>query len=90
MIGAVSRMESAMRTLPMSLSAGLAVVALTACATTGGESYQVEYDRLNAQCQARGGILTPSFSPSSGRPATDYHCDIRDGGRLAADRADRD
>ena len=86
MMGAVSRMESAMRMLSTILCPVLAAAALAGCATTGGETYRAEYDRLNAQCQARGGILTPSFSPSSGRPATDYHCDIRDGGRLAAER----
>ena len=79
-----------MRTLPTILSAVLAAAALTACASTGGESYQAEYNRLNASCQERGGMLTPSFAPSSGRPALDYHCDIRDGGRLAAERTSSD
>ena len=78
-----------MRILPLAVPFA-AAAALAACASTGGETYQAEYDRLNASCQARGGMLTPSSSPTSGRPATDYVCDIRDAGRLAADRADRD
>lgn len=90
MIKLVSRMESAMRMIPTTVSAVLAVAALTACASTGGETYQSEYSRLNASCQERGGMLTPSSGPSSGRPALDYQCDIRDGGRLTAERANRD
>lgn len=73
---------------PIALSAALT---LAACASTGeGETYQQEYDRLNASCEARGGMLVPSSNPTSGRPAIDYVCDIRDGGRLAAERANRD
>ena len=79
-----------MRILPAILTLA-GSVALAACASTGGETtYQAEYDRLNASCEARGGVLTPASSPTTGRPATDYVCDIRDGGRLASDRADRD
>ncbi len=85
-----------MRILPpivpsAALAAALAALTLGACASTGeGETYQQEYDRLNASCEARGGMLVPSSNPLSGRPATDYVCDIRDGGRLAAERANRD
>lgn len=78
-----------MRILPLAVPFA-AAAALAACASTGGETYRAEYDRLNASCQARGGMLTPSSNPSSGRPATDYFCDIRDGGRLAAERSNRD
>ena len=82
-----------MRILPPIVpSAALAAaLALGACASTGeGETYQQEYDRLHASCEARGGMLVPSSNPLSGRPVTDYVCDIRDGGRLAAERANRD
>ena len=76
---------------PIALSAALAALTLAACASTGGgETYQQEFARLEASCQARGGMLVASSNPSSGRPATDYVCDIRDGGRLAAERANRD
>lgn len=73
------------------LCSALGALAVAACASTGeGETYRQEYDRLNASCEARGGMLVPSSNPSSARPALDYVCDIRDGGRLAAERADRD
>ena len=57
---------------------------LTACASTTGEPtrYQQDKARLETDCRARGGILTPSpsgFDPS-GNPALDYQCEVRGGG----------
>ena len=57
-----------------------ALLTLGACATgpAGPHSYQAELDRLEATCQARGGILTPT-GDQSGRPQTDYACKITGG-----------
>ena len=57
------------------------VLGLTACASTtapGGNSYNDELQRLAADCQARGGILTPT-GQQSGRPQTDNACRITGG-----------
>ena len=78
-----------MRTKSM-IIIGAAAAALAACATNGGETYQQEYARLLSDSQERDGMLMPSYNPSSPRPATDYVCEIRGGGRLTAERADRD
>ncbi|MFN3815686.1 hypothetical protein [Brevundimonas sp.] len=74
-----------MRVLP-TLAVTLAAT-LAACASTGGgETYQQAYDALNATCQERGGILTPLAGAHTGRPNTDYACEIRGGGgRLGND-----
>lgn len=79
-----------MRIPPTITAAALSTFALAGCASNGGETYQQEYERLNTSCMDRGGMLVPSSSPPSGRPALDYHCEIRDGGRLALDRAGHD
>jgi hypothetical protein len=64
----------------------LAAITLTACATgAGGDRYNDELDRLSQSCQERGGILTPAGT-QSGRPNTDYVCEIRGaGGSLPRD-----
>ena len=64
------------------VAATVAPLALAACASTGagGESYQAEYARLNAECQARNGILTPIAGSTGPRAANDYACEIRGGG----------
>jgi hypothetical protein len=36
-------------------------------------------ERLTADCAERGGILSPIPGATSGRPATDYACEIRGG-----------
>ncbi|CAN5230157.1 hypothetical protein BH09PSE1_BH09PSE1_28780 [soil metagenome] len=67
-----------MRSLILS---SLAVVGLAACASTGQpqETYGAATDRLAADCQARGGILTPTGGVT-GRPETDNVCRISGGG----------
>ena len=63
----------------------LVVTPLAACAAGAtGDRYNDELDRLSQACQDRGGILTPSGS-QSGRPNTDYICEIRGGGGLTRD-----
>lgn len=63
----------------------LVLTPLAACATGAtGDRYNDELDRLSQACQDRGGILTPSGS-QSGRPNTDYICEIRGGGGLTRD-----
>lgn len=53
--------------------------ALSACAPTmGGNRYDSELRRLSDQCEARGGILTPT-GQQTGRPQTDYACQITGG-----------
>ena len=78
-----------MRTTSM-IIIGAAAAALAACATNGGETYQQEYARLASDCQERDGMLMPSYNPSSARPGSRRHNPSRGGGRLTAERADRD
>jgi hypothetical protein len=57
----------------------LALPLVAGCATgEGAGRYQVEMDRLQAQCTERDGILQPTGS-QSGQPARDYACVIRGG-----------
>jgi len=58
-----------------------AILALTlsACASTGGPSHeQADMQRMSADCQARGGILSPT-GQLTGRPQIDYACKISGG-----------
>lgn len=67
----------------LSILALTSACALTAaaCASTGqSQSYADDYAQLNADCQARGGILTPIAGSTGSRAATDYACEIRGGG----------
>ena len=49
---------------------------LSACAAgMGGDQYGTELQRLAADCQARGGILSPT-GQQSGRPQLDNVCKI--------------
>ena len=69
--------------LPSVLLAATLASGLTACASTPREprlTYQQEVDRLDADCRERGGILTLGSGASTGRPQTDYFCEIRGGG----------
>lgn len=54
------------------------VVGLAGCATTAGDSYNDELKRLSDDCEARGGILSPT-GQQSGRPQTDNVCRITGG-----------
>lgn len=54
------------------------VVPLVLGACAGGRAlptYQQEYDQLDAECTARGGILSPTGA-ASGRPQVDNVCKI--------------
>lgn len=54
----------------------VAALALSACASGMGESrYETELQRLAADCQARGGILSPT-GQQSGQPALDNVCKV--------------
>ncbi|MBF0664124.1 MAG: hypothetical protein IR159_01025 [Brevundimonas sp.] len=53
-----------------------AVLALSACASaTGPSHYETELQRLAADCEARGGILSPT-GQQSGRPQLDNVCKV--------------
>lgn len=66
-----------MRPFPALLSAA-ALLAAAACATPGAPGqYSRDFDRLSAECHAREGILTPIPGAHTGRPETDYACEIR-------------
>ena len=59
----------------------LGAAALGACASTGEQTtssnlYASELDQLQRDCAARGGNLIPG-PRLTGRPQTDYACDIR-------------
>ena len=54
-------------------------VAVAACAPTiGSDHYASELRRLTDQCEARGGILSPT-GRQTGRPQTDNVCQITGG-----------
>ena len=63
------------------LSSLLLAAALAACAGTPRSipTYGEELDQLTADCTARGGILSPIPGAQTGRPQTDYACEIRGG-----------
>ena len=64
-----------MRIVPFAAPAVLALT-LSACASTMGTGhYQTELERLTAECEARGGILSPTGT-QSGRPQLDNVCKI--------------
>jgi hypothetical protein len=69
------------------LAAGLLLASATlgGCATAPGDAqnrYTVDLDRLTADCRARGGVLTPNGSATTGRPELDYACRITGATRL--------
>jgi hypothetical protein len=67
-----------MRTLTFAAPAAL-LLALAACApTTGPGRYETELRQLAADCEARGGILSPT-GEQSGRPQNDNVCRITGG-----------
>ncbi|HEY0600535.1 hypothetical protein [Brevundimonas sp.] len=64
-----------MRVVLFAAPAALALT-LSACASAmGPDQYQTELERLAADCQARGGILSPT-GQQSGRPQLDNVCKI--------------
>lgn len=67
-----------MRFLILTAPAAL-LLAVAACApTTGSSRYNDELQKLSDDCQARGGILSPS-GQQTGRPQTDNVCRITGG-----------
>ena len=69
-------------TLKMTIGAALlAGILLPGCATSaanGSASYRAEVERLEAECTARDGILTPTGSQTT-YPRRDYACKITGG-----------
>lgn len=64
-----------MRIVLVAAPAALALT-LSACASGMGQShYETEYQRLAADCTARGGVLSPTGS-QSGRPQLDNVCKV--------------
>lgn len=63
----------------VALLAGALLV--SACASTAQThpTYAEEMAQLNAECQARGGMLTPIQGATGPRAANDYACEIRGG-----------
>ena len=74
------RMILATTAVTLAFAAGL-----SGCASSGAhDSYDSELRRLTAECEARGGILTPT-GQLTGRPQTDNVCRITGGAsRLTA------
>lgn len=57
-------------------AAPAALLMLSACASGAGQNhYQSEFERLSAECEGRGGILSPT-GQQTGRPQTDNVCKI--------------
>ena len=70
------------------LSSLLLAASLSACAGTSRPqpTYGQELDQLTADCRERGGILSPISGAQTGRPQTDFACEIRGGAsRLTRD-----
>jgi len=63
---------------------GVAVLTLSACASTGERSggFGDTTAELSAKCRERGGILIPTGRPSTGRPEADYACQLNGGSRI--------
>ena len=59
----------------------LLAASLAACAGSprSHPSFGEELDQLTADCRERGGILAPIPGATTGRPQTDYVCEIRGG-----------
>ncbi|WP_428151060.1 hypothetical protein [Brevundimonas sp.] len=66
------------------LSSLVLAASLAACAGTPRSSptYGQELDQLTDDCAERGGILSPISGAQTGRPQTDYACEIRGATRL--------
>ena len=61
------------------VSALMCLPLLAACSSTGVvSSYQKDMNALEASCDQRQGILTPT-GLQTGRPETEYACTIRGG-----------
>lgn len=58
------------------IAAGLT---LAGCASAPADRGPTEYERLAADCSARGGILVASGRPLTGRVQVDNVCEIRGG-----------
>ena len=64
-----------MRIVLFAAPAALALT-LSACASgMGPNHYQTELERLSADCEARGGVLSPT-GEQSGRPQLDNVCKV--------------
>lgn len=63
------------------LSSLVLAASLAACAGTprSHPTYGQELDQLTEDCAERGGILSPIPGSQTGRPQTDYACEIRGG-----------
>ena len=73
--------------LSIAIPALSAIAALVACAGVAEPGqYSRDFERLAAECRDRGGMLTPIPGSQTGRPQTDYACEIHGASRL--DRAD--
>lgn len=67
------------RAIPAKVGLAVLALALAACASTGEAGPgQSRMQKLAADCQARGGILTASGAVT-GRPEVDNVCTIRGG-----------
>lgn len=70
-----------MRTLTVLTLSVLAVAASACAATTRGNVYSNEVERLAADCQARGGILQATGS-HTGHAAADNYCKLTSASRI--------
>jgi hypothetical protein len=65
---------------PRLIAAAVLAIGLVsgACASgpASGNTYEAEFAKLNADCEARGGILATN-GQQTGDPARDYLCEIR-------------
>ncbi len=70
--------------IPLILTASGLAMALGACASDGAPTsrYASDMRALQDSCDARQGVLVPIPGATSGRPETDYACEIRAPSRI--------
>lgn len=61
----------------------VSVLALAGCASAGTDAGQSEYDRLAAECRARGGEFKPIAGANSPHDAANYACEFKGAGPAA-------
>ncbi len=54
----------------------MGLLTVSACANGASTSYQSDLERMEADCLARGGTLSPRTNATYARPQSDYVCQV--------------
>lgn len=65
-----------LETRRLAILAALPLLALAGCAHGGRQVASNDYDRLKAQCDARGGFLKPTFRRITPYEQLNNYCDV--------------